>query len=108
MTNFPTHINKTEAQIINRVITGGLANGGSISIFDGEEWLPKKSTTRADIQAEVATTDETTFKIRDKKGTVLGFVYFVHGNGLDVLSDYSDNEETELVIKSAMQYAQGF
>ena len=50
MTHFPAHIAPVEAQIINRILTSALANGGMVSVHDGEEWAIKHSTNRATIQ----------------------------------------------------------
>ena len=116
MKYFPDHANKTEAKIINKIITSALKNGYSISVFDGEDYSLLRSTTRKEIKAECFATDETTLifhkgEYPDNKGWVVvsdykGWVWLIHGNSYDVISDYSDNPEIEEILKPAMQYAE--
>jgi hypothetical protein len=105
MANFPDYMNKTEAQIINRILSAALAHGGKVSVYDGEEWALKQSTDRAAIQAEVAATDMTTLRLRDAKGDTVGSVLLVHGNGADVICDYSDSPAMDAMLANANAYA---
>ena len=109
MKYFPDHANKTEAKIINKIITSALKNGYSISVFDGEDYSLLRSTTRKEIKAECFATDETTLVfhvISEPFVTKVGWVWLIHGNGCDVIADYSDNPETEALLGPALQYAE--
>ena len=100
--SFPTYLDPVERKIINRVIKQALANGWLISVFDGEEYPVKYSREYGKITAEVAATDETRLVIRAADRAKLGTVLFIHGNGEDVLSDYSWVESGEASTKEAM------
>ncbi|MCG7629041.1 hypothetical protein MHM88_14615 [Epibacterium sp. MM17-32] len=95
--SFPTWLWRDEAEIINALITACLKRGFMISVFDGEEWAVKKSTKRAEIQKEVAATDETTFRVRDAEGEYVGFFWLIHGNRAHVVSDHTANEICEAI-----------
>lgn len=108
MTHFPAHMDKVEAEIINLAISGILEAGCMISVSDGEVYVLKRSRDRAAIQREVAATDETIFLVRTADGERVGVVYFIHGNGPDVLADHSANDSMESMLKAANEYAQSF
>ena len=109
MKNFPEHAMRphlrVEANIISRAIGGFLKGGCAISVFDGEEFAVQKSTSRAEIEAECFATEETTFNVW-KDGKKIGFVWFIHGNGHDVISDYSDSPELEAMMASAIKFGE--
>jgi hypothetical protein len=91
---YPDYMNLVEANIINGVIDRALKQGLVISVYDGEEFPIVRSTDKAAIQAETAATDETVYILRN--GTErIGSVTFIHGNGPDVLSDYSWNAKVD-------------
>ena len=108
MKHYPAHANKTEAKIINKIITSALKSDYSISVFDGEDYSLLRSTTRKEIKAECFATDETTlmFNRRDFDAAKVGWVWLIHGNGSDVISDYTDNPETEAILENANRYAE--
>ena len=106
MTHFPAHIAPVEAQIINRILTSALANGGMVSVHDGEEWAIKHSTNRATIQGATAATDETLLVCRLADGTKVGAVQLIHGNGPDVVCDYHDTPAMEALMAKANAYAE--
>ena len=108
MKHFPEHSDRPhlqpEREIISRVITSALKAGYMVSVHDGEEYGVQRTTDRAKIEAECFATDATTFILRRPNGDRIGFVWFIHGNEWDVISDYSDNEETETVLAPAFAY----
>ena len=106
MTHFPEHLTTVEANIINHAITAGLRGGGMISVYDGEEFSIRKGRSRQFIQEEVAATDETSFVFFDNAGQRIGVAWFIHGNGADVLSDYSANAATETLLKGTLTFAE--
>ncbi len=113
MKHFPAHALriphlKAECEIISRVITDALKADYHISVYDGEEWVVKPTRDRAKIEAGCFATDYTAFRLREMEadgGTYRGFVDFIHGNGLEVIHDYSDNPEMEAILKSAQDWA---
>jgi len=111
MKYYPEHAKrghlKIEAQIIDKIITSALRGGYSISVFDGEEFAIRRSTSRKAIEAECFATDETSLifhkgEYPDNKG----WVWLIHGNSYDVISDYSDNPEIEEILKPAIKYSE--
>ena len=98
-------IGKTEARIIKMVAEKAIGFGWSVSVGDGEEWPLKKSKDLDSIFAEVGHTDETHFQFFREDAVVgsgyekVGWVWFVHGNDEDVVTDYTDNERiNELMV----------
>ena len=105
MSYFPAHMDSTEIKIINRVISAALQAGLTISVADGEEWALRASTDRAAIQRETNATDITEYLFR-RNGEKVGGVIFIHGNGVDVIHDWSDNDATDAIVRPAVDYAE--
>jgi len=107
MTNknaFPDYANNVEVEIVSRAIGSLLKAGYAIRVYDGEEWaMDKPSRDREAISKECFATDITEM-VAYKDGKRAGWIMFVHGNGADVLSDYSTALED--VLKSANAYAE--
>lgn len=80
-----------ESKIIRRLIRDILAAGCAISVYDGEEYTVTRSRDAAVIIGACATTDETTLTIGNDAGVRIGSIWLVHGNGPDVISDYTDS-----------------
>lgn len=89
--SYTTHLDQTERRIIDAIIKEALAEGMTISVYDGDEWAVRKSTDYKQITAEIAATDETTLRIRSSDGKKIGDILLIHGNGEEVISDHSDN-----------------
>jgi hypothetical protein len=106
---YPEHSREIERQIIDLIIHDALKAGLTISVYDGEEWPLKRSTDYEAITAEVHATCETLFLFRiAETGAKFGSVYLVHGNDCDVISDYSDNPQTEAILANALALAERF
>lgn len=104
-----------ERQIISALLDDAASAGFVVSVYDGEEWALKVSASRSDIAANVGATDETTLRFRDPsrldphgKAATVGQVFLVHGNGCDVISDYSDNADTRSLVTRATFVSDGF
>jgi hypothetical protein len=97
---YPDHIDTTERRIISRILKDALAAGYTVSVFDGEEWPVKSSTKLGEITAEIAATDETTLRFR-KDGASIGSLLLVHGNGCDVICDYTATDAMEALMSGA-------
>ena len=99
-------MNPIEQAITSMVTQDALALGCTIGVWDGEE-LTYKGTDPAEIMLATATTDETTYYFYepgDKKP--FGFVFFVHGNEEDVISDCSVDARVGALLERAMNYVQ--
>jgi hypothetical protein len=92
--HFPDYLDATEARIIAAYIDAALARGWMIRVHDGEEWATPTTMDRAEIERAVAATEETTLTLCNATATIrYGDIWFIHGNGEDVLSDCSDKPE---------------
>ena len=92
----------TEAKIINCLMDTILAAGFKIDVRDdyGDGNEPVEATTdKAAIQAETGATGETLFDVYDADDTARGWVLLIHGNHCDVISDYTDNETINALMK---------
>lgn len=104
---YTKHLSDIERDVIDDLIREALAQGALISVYDGEEWALSRSTDYRRITSEIAATDETTIGIRlrdDAMGWALrkvGTVFLVHGNGAEVVSDYTDVPEVARIVMMA-------
>ena len=101
-----------ERQIVGAILDAALARGFVVSVYDGEEWALTGSDSRPAIAREVGATDCTTLRFRDParldgrgKAASVGSVFLVHGNGCDVIGDYSDNPATVGLLAPALAVA---
>ena len=90
-----------EMRICNRLVRNALAKGYLISVYDGEEFALKRSASYAAIKSAMFSTDSDQLVFRRADGTKAGVVLLIYGNGEDVISDYSDNEETNTLVNLA-------
>lgn len=99
-----------ETRIVNATVRLALANGYTVSVFDGEEYTVKRSSSFREITKAMGTTDEDRIVIRHN-GEHIGSITFVYGNGADVLADCSTSLEAflepinELIDKLSLAYA---
>ena len=101
LTEFAT---KGEARVARKLVKAALAEGLSVSVWEGEDWAIKRSTNARAIFDNMATTGSDTLRLRDAQGEYVGFFSLVYGNdpdGEDLLSNYSDNELCERLAKLA-------
>lgn len=90
-----------EDRLIRSVVRGLLQAGWLISVDDGEGEAPLDmplidSDSEDAILAACFTVYIDTLRVRRGGGRFQGFVLLVHGNGLDVVADYSINLEAEM------------
>ncbi|NMZ71361.1 hypothetical protein SAMN05216370_0126 [Pseudomonas peli] len=88
-----------EKRIINQAAKSLIEAGYSVRVYDGEEFATEKTTDLATIMAEVFATEET-YLYAYRGDAKAGFVWFVHGNGCDVMADNSTNLESVLQAAS--------
>jgi hypothetical protein len=99
-----------ERQIVDKLIDTILATEThTISVFDGLTWALAGSRDKDKITAEIAATDVTTLRVRDisgdkKPGQKVGSIFLIHGNDVDVISDWSDNDNTNAIVEETMKH----
>jgi hypothetical protein len=118
MADYPTHMPVIERRICDRLITEITRRGYFIRVFDGEDYATTRTQNKDDIRAETSATDVTVYEVydRDPGRTFsmwrrIGNFVLIHGNGEDVLSDYSwatgnrieDNERLMKQIADAVE-----
>jgi hypothetical protein len=81
-----------EARIARKIVKDALANGWTISVYDGEEWPLKSSTDSRAILEAMCTTGCDVLHLRDASGEPFGSIWLVWGNDEDLISDHSDSE----------------
>ena len=96
-----TRVGVTEARIIKRVAERAVGFGWAVAVNDGEEGLVSRTLVLDDIFNGVGHTEETHFHLwhdasaLDLGWSKVGWIWFVHGNEEDVVTDHSDNERIE-------------
>lgn len=81
-----------EMRIIARLLAFGMAQGWTVSVFDGMAWAVRRSRDIPTLAAALASTDTDTLRFRDGvTGQSVGSVMLIYGNGEDVISDHTDN-----------------
>lgn len=93
-----------EKRIVRRVVADALAAGYALNVNNGGDGpeLSQPTTKRRTILKELfATSDE--HLLCYKEGKRVGWVYFVYGNGTDVVSDNTTNLDG--VLKGAQELA---
>lgn len=93
----------TEKRIITQAAKSLIEAGFSIRVYDGEEFATEKTTDVKAIMAEVFATEETHFYAY-QDNAYMGRVWFIHGNGCDVIADNSASLET--VLQAAQELAE--
>jgi hypothetical protein len=81
-----------EARIARKIVKDALANGWTVSVYDGDEWTVKSSTDNRAILEAMCTTDSDVLRLRDAAGESIGNIWLVWGNDEDVISDHTDSE----------------
>lgn len=85
-----------ESRIVKKIVEDALAQGFSLSVFDGEDWSVNESTNKTEILDNLQACDEENLYFY-KDGKQVGGVLLVYGNdGYDVICDYHTNLETVL------------
>lgn len=101
---FPNLASSIEAVIIEKIIQEALKLGFLISVFDGEEYEIEHATDINAIAKAVAITDETTLAFFNQDRQKLGWIWLIHGNEWDVISDYADNGPIKVLMKPVNEF----
>lgn len=95
---------KDEREIVDRLIVCALERNYLVSLHDGEERVLSRSSSYDDITANIAATDMTILTFFDPSivgPAGKGRVILIHGNGEDVVHDYTDNDLTGDLVAHA-------
>jgi len=94
-----------ERRIAARLVDDALEGGYEVTVFDGECTALSRSREREDILGAMFSTESDRLVFR-KDGKRRGTVDLVYGNGRDVLSDWSDNQEINGLVAGALELAE--
>ncbi len=101
------HVSYIEKQIINKLLDTIFADTRLIGVhvWDGEDWAHSFPTKdRSTVEAVIGDTDQTHIHITYMDGSKRdGSVMLVHGNDVDVISDY--HVHLEAFVKPASDLA---
>lgn len=94
------HLNAIEHEIIGVLVHDLLQANCRVDVRrDGEYLELERSAIYTDIMKHIGQTGHTTLTFQS--GTRKGWVELVHGNDVDVISDYNANNFTETMVKNA-------
>lgn len=87
---------KEDRSLVHNLLKLVLVDGNTISVYDGEEWVLKKSSKTTEIKKELAATGEDHLRVRNSEGVAIGGFSLIYDNGSEdepmiCLSDYSSN-----------------
>lgn len=89
---------EAERRMCTALVDECVDRGYVVSVSDGEEWVVKRSTDKAEIMAALFSTDEDQIVIRDMTMERVGWFRLIYGNdGHDVVSDYTANAVCEAI-----------
>lgn len=97
-------LQRIERQIIDRLVHDAISGGYKLTVNDGEEATLIESDNVPAIMKALFTTDED-YLIYFKDGKRIGWVWLIHGNGVDVISDCSIGLEATGILKDAEKLA---
>lgn len=84
-------IPEIEAKIIDELLDRALGRDWGVSIYDGEEWVVRRSHDRAEIRTAMESTDVDVLHFVGVDGAKMGWVTLIYGNGEDLISDHVAN-----------------
>lgn len=93
-----------EGRVAGKLITAALDAGYVVSVFDGEEWVGKKLSKKAEIMAVLFGCDADKLLMRDSTGNKVGSFLLVYGNaddGSELIADHTDNDECLALYRAA-------
>jgi hypothetical protein len=90
MLDLAQRIGGTEAYAVAAIVWHAERHGLRLRVHDGEEYAEQDGTEPVQAIAAVGHTEETVIHL-EKDGVRAGWLRLIHGNGCDVLADYSTN-----------------
>ncbi len=101
---YPDHLDPVEQQIIDLVVRKALDTGHKIEVYGEGECDLEASDDYEAITSEIAACGMTEL-ILTKLGVRTLWILFVHGNGCDVLVDYTAGDDHDAFLKEANDLA---
>lgn len=103
-TKLPKYAAPCERPVIQRLVDLSLRDGGTVSIWDTEEWSVEGSTDRMEILNNLSQAEMDQLESYDKDGELRGWFSLIYNNGSEqqpmvVLSDYGVNDWTDNVYR---------
>ena len=96
---------RIEREICTKLIEPAIGAGYTISVFNGEDTVIKRSVVLADILAVMFSVDEETLKLHKDGGT--SSVFLTYGEcGYDVIADH--NSTLEELLEPVFKFAETF
>jgi hypothetical protein len=90
-----------EADIAMKLVLAAIVRGYMISVHEGEDWAIKRSVNPGAILDAMGSTDEDQLLFRDAKSDLIGSVWLIYGNGEDVISDCTANDQMDHLVGEA-------
>jgi len=99
---FSKYIPTNERPVLSMLIKLALEYGNNVSVFDGEEYVLKRSTSFTAIRAELGGTGEDQLVILNTLGEQIGWFFLIYDNGSEgepmvVISDLQANPFCEAI-----------
>lgn len=94
-----------EKAVVRAAVRNAIKTGHTVSLYDGEEWSIKASTSEKEVMANIYATDMEVLGFR-KDGAPVGRVWLVYGNSAsEVISDHTDSEAMDIILAPANRRA---
>lgn len=97
-----------EKSVIRAAVRNGIKLGYTVSVYDGEAWAVRNSSSVKEVTEAIQSTDEDSIKFNkmgaDGKRVSVGSVYAVYGNSAgEVIADHSVSVELETILAPAFR-----
>lgn len=102
-------LDRDERRVISALLDAASAAGYFVSVFDGEGWAAKPALDQTAARLVIGRTEASLLRFRQSAacgkpvfGPVVGDVSLIHGNGVDVIHDHTDNPEIQAMVREAV------
>jgi len=97
MSSYTEYTNTDDRKCVHALLQAVLTDGNTVSVFDGEEWAVKRSTSIRAIKNELAAAEEDYIHVRNSDGEKLGWFWLIYNNGSEgepmvCITDYVAND----------------
>ncbi len=91
-----------EREIVRSILTGIVSEGYVFSIFDGGEWVVRRSSDIETGLKAMFSTDGDEISVRTPAGERVGTINLIYGNApWEVVQDHTDNDEIKACLAGA-------
>lgn len=102
--SYSDYVPQHERPVLTALIKAALVGDNTISVFDSEEYVLKRSASLNDIRSALGGAGEDQLVIWNMAGEQIGWFYLIYNNGSDgdpmiVISDYSANDYCESIYR---------